>query len=240
MIPSSSPSSNRFHRLPFSFDERRLRHDLNACLELEWRNHFNDKDYSGSWTGIALRSATGETRDILAHPGVNSYCETPLLAACPYFREILALFHCDQEAVRLLRLAPGSRINEHRDRGAGYPYGMFRVHIPITTDAAVCFRVDGFEVPMKSGECWYADFDRPHSVVNNSPQERIHLVADCRRNGWSDELFREAGYDFSAEERSRRPDAKTRRRMIEELSRMDTEASRRLVEALTGEQEGDA
>lgn len=240
MTVSSSVSPNRFLRLPFVFDEQRLRQDLHICLADQWRNHFNSQDHAGSWTGIALRSATGETQDILAHPTVDGYRDTVLLAACRYFSEVLGSFHCEKEGVRLLRLAPGSCINEHRDRGAGYQHGIFRIHIPIVTNDAVCFRVGGCELPMKNGECWYADFDLPHSVVNNSLHERIHLVADCQRNPWSDDVFRGAGYDFAFEARSRRPDADTRKRMIEQLSRMNTDVARRLIETLQQEQEGNA
>lgn len=239
MTAPTTASSNRYLRLPFLFDPERLKRDLSGCLESEWRPHFNTGDYSGEWTGIALRSATGQTRDILAHPSCEQYRDTPLLEVCPYFREVLESFRCGQEGVRLLRLAPGSRINEHRDRGESYVHGIFRVHIPICTDAMVSFRVDGCEVPMKEGECWYANVDLPHSVANNGPHERIHLVIDCQRNAWSDEVFRTAGYDFSQEERQRQPDRETRRRMVEELLRMNTDTARRLIEKLTGEQRGD-
>jgi hypothetical protein len=232
-------SANPYLRLPFLFDHERLKHDLNKCLELEWRQHFNEKDYSGEWTGIALRSATGATHDILPRPSCDSYRDTPLLEVCSYFRNVLGSFCCRQEAVRLLRLAPGSRINEHRDRGECYERGTFRVHIPIRTDASVSFRIDGCEVPMKEGECWYANVDLPHSVANNGLHERIHLVIDCERNPWSDEMFRVAGYDFSEEERQRQPDADTRRRMVEELSRMNTDTARRLIEELTRDTHGD-
>ena len=236
---TATHSPNRFLRLPFLFDQQRLTHDLGKCVELEWRDHFNANDYSGEWNGIALRSASGLTRDILAHPSGDEYRDTPLLEACSYFREVLGGFHCEQEGARLLRLAPGSRIKEHRDRGQSYADGMFRVHIPIRTDATVSFRVDGCEVPMKDGECWYANFDLPHSVANDGPHERIHLVIDCKRNVWSDEVFRTAGYDFSEEARQRQPDEETRRRMIEELSRMKTDAAQRLIAHLKNDERGD-
>lgn len=223
--------ANRFFQLPFRFDTAQLERDLGICLEMHWQEHFNRADYAGDWSGIALRSATGKMQDICAKPS-EGYRDTPLLESCAYFKEMIGMFQCEKEAIRLLRLAPGSVVKEHRDRGAGYAYGTFRVHIPIRTDAAVSFVVDGCELPMKAGECWYADFDLPHSVSNHSPRDRVHLILDCRRNEWSDELFRKAGYDFAEEKRRLEPDAETKRRMLEELARMDTDAARRLIRQL--------
>lgn len=231
-MPPTKPRTNADLRLPFHFDTALLERDLASCLAQEWKLHFNQNDYDGSWTGIALRSATGKSHDIHAHPVDDAYHDTPLLAHCPYFREVLGEFQCETETVRLLRLAPGSVIKEHRDRGLGYAFGTFRIHIPIRTDAAVSFLVGGEEVPMKSGECWYADFDLPHSVTNESASERVHLVIDCKRNEWSDELFRRAGYDFEEEKRKQEPDAETKRRIREELLRMNTELSRKMAQEL--------
>ena len=229
------PGKNSFLKLPYELDTARLQHDLETCLSLSWKQHFNRNDYSGDWSGIALRSSSGNETDILSHPG-SAFKDTALLDACPYFREIAAMLHCEKETIRLLRLAPGSEIKEHRDRGAGYQFGNFRLHIVICTHENVSFRVDGADVPMKNGECWYADFDRPHSVVNKSNQDRVHLVLDCIRNEWSDELFAKAGYDFSLEQVQ--PDDETFNRMIEELERMDTETSRSMILKMKNERNG--
>ncbi len=231
-MKTSQHSANASFRLSFRFDTALLERDLSACLAQEWKLHFNQNDFAGSWTGIALRSATGNSQDIHAHPVDDAWHDTPLLAHCPYFREALGNFQCEIETVRLLRLAPGSVIKEHRDRGLGYAFDVFRIHIPIRTDAAVSFIVGGEELPMKSGECWYADFDLPHSVTNDSASERVHLVIDCKRNEWSDELFRRAGYDFEEEKRKQEPDAETKRRIQEELLRMNTELSRKMAQEL--------
>lgn len=226
-------ANNSFLRLPFLFDEGRLQSELALCLEMHWQEHFNQSDYSGEWSGIALRSASGKSEDIYAH-ATQGFRDTPLWQRCLYFQEIAGQFQCEKESIRLLRLAPGSIIKEHRDLGAGYPFGAFRLHIPIRTDSSVSFVVGGSEVPMKIGECWYADFDLPHSVTNNSPRDRVHLVIDCRRNEWSDQLFQRAGYDFAEEKRRNEPDAQTTMRMIEELERMNTEAARQLIRTLKG------
>lgn len=234
-MSSDRLSPNAFLRLPFVFDVDLLQRDLDTCLSSpDWANHVNTRDYSGEWTGIALRSNTGRAADIVAIPSSDGYRDTPLLARCPYFRRVVQHFECRVESARLLRLAAGSRIKEHRDRGECYASGEFRLHVPVQTNPLVSFRVDGFVVPMKSGECWYTDVDRPHDVANESTADRIHLVVDCHRNAWSDAVFRAAGYDFDEEAR-RRLDQETRRRTIEELRLMDTTVARQLIEKLTAE-----
>lgn len=230
-------TKNSFLKLPFLFDSLKLQDDLSTCLAINWKQHFNQSDYSGDWSGIAMRSSSGNEIDILSHPG-SEFKDTPLMEVCPYFRKILSLFECEKETIRLLRLAPGSNIKEHRDRGAGYQFGNFRVHIVIRTHPDVSFIVDGVEVSMKTGECWYADFDRPHSVTNNSNEERVHLIMDCIRNEWSDTLFAKAGYDFSLEKTQ--PDDETFKRMLAELERIDTATSREIILKMKNERNGNA
>jgi hypothetical protein len=226
---------NRFFKLPFLFDEVRLMHDLSLCLEFHWKNHFNQQDYHGRWTSISLRSASGSETDIYSHPGITTYTDTPALEKCLYFQDIIRSFQCTKETIRLLSLAPQSTIREHTDIQMGYEYGVFRIHIPVQTDTDVSFIVDGSDIPMKKGECWYANFHLPHSVENKGTAERIHLVMDCQRNEWSDILFREAGYDFEYERQRKDYDRETKKKMIEELSRMNTAASEQLIEKLKKE-----
>jgi hypothetical protein len=113
---------NTFFKLPLVFYPSKAAEDLQIYESMRWTSHFNAKDYSGEWDGIALRSASGAAADILSHPDSGGYRDTPLLGRCPYFAEILSLFDCEKESVRLLRLAPGARIKEHKDVHAGYQY----------------------------------------------------------------------------------------------------------------------
>ncbi|WP_018621179.1 aspartyl/asparaginyl beta-hydroxylase domain-containing protein [Spirosoma luteum] len=225
---------NRFFRLPFLFDPVRLADDLLVCQQLDWPSHFNRADFSGRWTSIALRSASGSEIDIRAHPG--EYADTPLLAKCPYFQTVLSQFQCQQESVRLLALAPGSVIHEHRDGNTSYEHGFFRLHVLIQTGSEVAFRVDGQALPMAEGECWYANFDLLHSVRNDGLTNRVHLVLDCRRNAWSDALFLKAGYDFAAEQRVHPHSLELTRQIMAELARHNTDTARRLMDKLSAGQ----
>ncbi len=226
---------NRFFTLPFTFAVTELRHDLETCQRLVWQQHFNQRDYAGRWTSIALRSASGQINDIVAPLGDHAFMDTPLLGQCPYFQAILNQLACSKETVRLLSLAPGSFIREHTDPQTSYANGFFRLHIPIQTALGVRFRVDGHDLPMQVGECWYANFELPHSVENHGTTDRIHLVIDCRRNAWSDKLFAEAGYDFAAEKKAAELPDETKRGMLAELQRMDSEVARQMVAQLQHE-----
>ncbi len=218
-------------QLPFRFDPVRLAGDLEHCRQA-WQPHANRRDYAGEWGGVALRSASGAEDDLLSIPGLEGYREASLLQACAYFREVLDTFACPLETVRLLRLTPGSVIAEHTDRGASYAEGFFRLHVPITTNAETRFVVAGHRLVMQPGECWYADFTRPHSVSNEGASDRVHLIIDGRRNEWSDAVFAAAGYDFAADADARRMRPEVRRRVVEELRSRGTETDRRLADAL--------
>lgn len=217
-------------QLPFCFEPDALARDLSSCTGVEWQPHFNQADYSGTWNSIALYSPDGEAENIKTFGGV--FRPTPLLTACPCFSLILDTLACEKESVRLLNLAPGSTIREHRDRGLAYEYGSFRIHVPIHTNERVEFFVGGKRLDMKAGECWYANFDQPHSVVNASSRSRVHLVIDCIRNEWTDRIFAEAGFDFAQEKENSAPDRRTIIGMIAELERMDTPASKNIIDEL--------
>lgn len=226
---------NSFLKLPLLFDPDQLLQDLRACETMDWPKHFHSEDYSGLWSGVALRSASGKPDDIYSHPGAAGYLDTFLLGRCPYIATIFDAFECEIESARLLRLGPGAHIKEHRDVHTGYQFDVFRVHIPIETSVQVRFLVGGQALDMRAGECWYADFSQPHSVENCGATARTNLILDCKRNDWSDTLFLQAGYDFAAEARDRRLDSTTRAMVIAQLSEMKTDTAERLIKQLEAE-----
>jgi Aspartyl/Asparaginyl beta-hydroxylase len=205
-------------KLPFIANVDRLYHDLQIALKKEWPSHYNTRDYTGDWKSIALYSASGKSTDVYALPA-EQFQETELLNECHYFRAILNDFKFEKEAVRLLRLAPGSEVLPHRDRGLAYRFDVFRLHIPIVTAAEVNFIVAGKQIDMKAAECWYADFDQIHSVNNKSEKERVHLVIDGKRNAWTDELFLKAGYRTEDDQIDSTIDEKTKAQIRSELLR---------------------
>ena len=177
------------HRLPLSLDADRLKADLALIQPDEWVPHFNTAYYEGEWSGVALRSVGGRPAQLYPDPTAHGrFADTAILERCAYFQEVLAAFECPLQAVRLLKLRARSSIREHRDYKLGYEDGELRIHIPIVTNPAVAFFLDGERVPMQEGESWYLNLNLPHRVDNQSDTDRVHLVIDCEVNDWLQRL----------------------------------------------------
>lgn len=173
------------YRLPLAFDAESLKGDLEHIAPGEWVAHFNKGYYEGTWKGLALRSTTGRATQLFTlAQETKDAVDTAILGRCSYFQRVLAAFECPIRAARLLCLGPGSKILEHQDYFLGIEDGQIRIHIPVTTDMRVEFFVDNRRLVMEEGEAWYIDFSLPHRVNNVSDKDRVHLVIDCRVNGW--------------------------------------------------------
>jgi hypothetical protein len=186
-------------QLPLSFDPALLRRDLDALSATPWTAHFVEQNYEGDWSVIPLRCAAGEThpiRMIYSDPLATTFVDAPMLAACPYFREVIAAFACPVRNVRLMRLTPGSIIKEHTDLDldveGGVEGGEARVHIPVTTSPEVEFLLNRTRVEMKPGETWYLRLSDPHAVANRGSSDRVHLVLDLVVDDWLTGFFEEA------------------------------------------------
>ena len=86
-------------------------------------------------------------------------------------------------------LGAGARIKEHKDYFMGFEEGVIRLHIPVLTNPNVEFYLANERVQMHEGELWYLDFSQKHRVENNSEEDRIHLVMDCKVNNWLVEMI---------------------------------------------------
>ena len=178
------------YKLPLSFDPDHLKADLARLQSDEWIPHFNTRYYEGDWSGISLRAVGGRAGQLYPDPtATDDYADTPILARCPYFQDVLAAFHCPLTSVRLLKLAARSSIREHKDYKLGFEDGEMRIHVPVVTNPDVAFFLAGEQVIMPEGEAWYLDLNLPHRVENHSDIDRIHLVIDCVVNDWARELF---------------------------------------------------
>lgn len=174
-----------FARLPLAFDVAPLLSDVAGLAGDRWVVHFNQGYHDGGWQGVALRAVGGDAGRL--HSGAHdaaAVADTELMRTCPGIGAALARLRCPLRAVRLLRLAAGSVIREHRDDDLRFEDGEARLHIPLVTSPAVEFYVEDRRVMMEAGECWYVDFSRPHRVANRGDRERIHLVIDCGVNEW--------------------------------------------------------
>lgn len=180
----------KFCRLPLRFDAAALRADLAQVDAERWQSHFNASYHDGGWSGLALRAIDGDSNTLYPDPrGAAPYVDTALLAQCPGLRRALERFQCPLQSVRLLRLAAGGCIREHQDYDLSFEDGLARLHIPLLTNPAVEFYLDGQRVLMDEGECWYLNFNLPHRVQNLGTVDRIHLVVDCEVNDWLRQLM---------------------------------------------------
>jgi len=181
--------------LDLSFDSQRLVGDLAAFDESSWTAHFVPQHYQGDWSVLPLRAPAGATNPILritSNPSVTAWEDTELLAATSYVHQVLAAFECPLQAARLMRLAPGSVIKEHQDHDLAAAWGVARLHIPITSNDQVDFRLNGTRVDMAPGSTWYLRLADPHSVANRGDTARVHLVIDAEVNAWLADRLREA------------------------------------------------
>jgi len=79
------------------------------------------------------------------------------------------------------KLPSRCEISTHVDRGY-YLEKSHRCHIPIITNDEVIFRVDNTILNLEKGVCYRIDNNKPHSVINSSDFDRIHLIVDIIPN----------------------------------------------------------
>lgn len=180
-------------KLPLRFDTQRLQRDLAAVENTEWICHFVHQHYEGCWSVIPLRCQADARHPVMmiySDPACGDWVDSPYLEGCSYFQQVLESFQCPLEAVRLMRLAPGSVIKPHRDHDLSLEHGHVRLHIPVTTNPDVVFSIGNTEIFMAEGECWYLRFSEEHSVRNSGKTDRVHIVVDAVVNNWLLGFFR--------------------------------------------------
>jgi len=222
-------------QLPFQFDIKKLKEELKVILKSEWTPHFNSGGYTGNWNSIALYAPNGDAANIFAMSNSNiPLTETPVLKNAKYFKEVIQSFKTKLLSVRLLKLEVGAYIKPHRDYNSGYEDNMFRIHIPIITNAGVDFILDDIRLEMREGQCWYTNVNFIHSVANNGTSDRIHLVIDGERNEWSDNLFFSLAPQESFFPKQEEPtySIPVMEQMLFELKSMNSEGAVRLIKDL--------
>jgi len=180
-------------KLPFSFDVAKLQHDLALAVRSPWIKHFNIQAYEKDWSCIPLRSVGGRIDHILPIDS-EEFQDTEVLEQCAYFREVIARFQCEKTSIRLMSLAAGGVIKEHRDAGSSIEDGITRLHIPIQTTPEVIFTIDHIPVHFSAGDTWYLNASCLHGVRNDSQHARVHLMLDCVSNSWLEQVFSQAGW----------------------------------------------
>ena len=152
------------------------------------------------WTALSLHGYGSNPSDIYK-PGfvksdvyIGSKLEWTSLANEPVMspiREIISRLPCQFERIRLMKLAAGKSLRKHNDNIDPDIENkkIVRIHVPIRTNSEVVFTMyendedyDGEKLNLKAGHFYYLDVTKPHSVSNNSNEDRYHLVVDCYVN----------------------------------------------------------
>lgn len=79
----------------------------------------------------------------------------------------------------ITELTPGRRIMPHVDGGAPAEY-YERYHVVLSGQKGCVFRSGDEQVTMLTGEVWWFDNEKEHEVINNSADDRIHLIIDIK------------------------------------------------------------
>lgn len=80
----------------------------------------------------------------------------------------------------ITKLPPGKSIAAHSDVLGRYANSMRRYHIPLQSGPGCVFRAGDEFVTMMPGEVWDFNAHAEHEIINNSADDRIHLIIDIR------------------------------------------------------------
>lgn len=174
-------------------------------LNIKFQNHYSNYNKKKSWSAISLRGYTPDVMRIEKpvemskkwkeeHKDEEFYLQdTFLRQEFPEVEELLSfLGDAELHRIRFMRLTPGggelTRHTDQVDPDSGLNINnLSRLHFPIRTNSKVKFGVweptgNKKEVNMKVGECWVLDTRKPHTVINEGDEDRIHLVVDVKTN----------------------------------------------------------
>jgi len=79
----------------------------------------------------------------------------------------------------ITELAPGRTITPHVDMGAPAEY-YERYHVVLSGHKGSVFRAGSEQVTMLTGDVWWFDNQQEHEVINNSAEDRVHLIIDIK------------------------------------------------------------
>lgn len=86
------------------------------------------------------------------------------------------------DRVVITRLAPGGVILPHADNEGAYVHDphRHRHHVVLQGLPGSLYRTGDETVCMRTGDVWWFDALTEHEVVNNSAEDRIHMLVDLR------------------------------------------------------------
>lgn len=82
--------------------------------------------------------------------------------------------------VVITKLEPGQKILPHADVLGEYSHYYTRYHLVLQGLSGSLFSCGDETVNMRTGELWWFDASVEHAVMNNSQDDRIHMLIDVR------------------------------------------------------------
>jgi len=186
-----------FHKIAAGIDVGPLmlalhRHDKSSGI---WREDTYLRKYPqgpfGDCESVILRFPTKsddpeQQEAEMQAPGFDQHenLDQPVFKLLPEARPLIFSLMSFVQGERLGRviinkLRPGGVIYPHADSAPHCTY-YDRFHIVLQSMPGVVFRCESEKVYMGVGEAWWFDNSREHEVINNSADDRIHMVIDIR------------------------------------------------------------
>lgn len=128
------------------------------------------------------------TRD--QHESVWMYGAIHLPAARPIIFNLMTRVAGERLGrVMINKLRAGGRIYPHADTPAHAEY-WDRYHVVLQSGPGCKFRCGDETVNMPVGQVWWFAHALEHEVINNSKEERIHMIIDIRNSHFEDASIR--------------------------------------------------
>lgn len=123
-------------------------------------------------------------REHAAHFDQHENVDQPVFKDMPEARALVFNLMAAVQGERLGRvminkLRPGGRIYPHADTPVHAEY-WDRFHIVLQSAPGSNFRCGDETVHMEAGEVWWFNNRLEHEIVNNSADDRIHMIIDIR------------------------------------------------------------
>lgn len=193
-------------KLDITYTDEELQPIVDWC-DMEENNHYwssrqglfapviTKNNKKGNWSAMSLKGYDPDP-SVISKPNVLGVGSDGLLQETYLYKDLNISFLMDKipaetERVRLMNLRHGEKIPKHTDRvDKDIKDGkIVRLHVPTITNENISMiswldgrDKDPTEFKMKKGECWWLDVSKPHSVINASKTDRVHLVIDVYKN----------------------------------------------------------
>lgn len=110
--------------------------------------------------------------------------DQPIYKLLPEFRPVVFNLMAAVQGERLGRvmvnkLRPGGTVYPHADTPVHALY-WDRFHVVLQSAPGCTFRCESEKVHMQTGEIWWFNNALEHEVINNSAEDRIHMIVDIR------------------------------------------------------------